>query len=80
MGWAKLRGLWQSNPSVGCAVVYGKPTDANHIGVVVRVSPLVLSVEGNTALEAYSRNGVAVDLKQVSPGRVLGYVRPSEAA
>jgi hypothetical protein len=80
MGWAKLNGLWQSHPSIGAAVVYGKPTDANHIGVVVRTSPLLLAVEGNTALEAYSRNGVAVDLKLVNPARVLGYVIPSEAA
>lgn len=78
MGWAKREGLWQPNPAIGAAVVYGKPTDASHIGVVVRVEPLLLSVEGNTALDAYSRNGVAVDLKLVNRPRVLGYVRAQE--
>jgi hypothetical protein len=79
MGWAKFRGLWRVNPAIGDAVVYGTPTDATHIGVVVRVTPLELAVEGNTALEQYSRNGVAVDLKLVNPARVVGYVRASEA-
>jgi len=80
MGWAKLTGLWQRTPEIGSAVVYGKPTDASHIGVIVRVEPLLLSVEGNTSLEGYSRNGVAVDLKLVNQARVLGYVRAQEAA
>jgi hypothetical protein len=80
MGWAKLHALWQPTPAIGSAVVYGRAGDASHIGVVVRVDPLLLAVEGNTALEAYSRNGVAVDLKQVNPARVLGYVRAVEAA
>lgn len=76
VGWAKLNGLWEATPAIGSAVVYGIPTDANHIGVIVRVIPLLFAVEGNTALEAHSRNGVAVDLRQVNSNRVLGYVRP----
>ncbi|MDP3401943.1 MAG: hypothetical protein Q8R97_12565 [Brevundimonas sp.] len=79
MGWAKLRGLWQATPAIGSAVVYGKPTDATHIGVVVRVTPLLLSVEGNTSFDGFSRNGVAVDLKFVRTERVLGYVCPEAA-
>jgi hypothetical protein len=58
-------------------VVYGIPGDASHIGVVVRTEPLLLSVEGNTSIDAFSRNGVAVDLKQVNRPRVLGYVSPT---
>jgi hypothetical protein len=79
MGWAKLAGLWQPAPAIGSAVVYGKPTDASHIGVIVRVDPLLLAVEGNTSLDGDSRNGVAVDLKLAHPERVLGYVRPEAA-
>ncbi|MGH7323703.1 MAG: hypothetical protein ACREJ9_03545 [Candidatus Rokuibacteriota bacterium] len=58
-------------------MVYGTFTDASHIGVVVRTNPLLLSVEGNTALMGYSREGVAVDLKLVASDRVLGYVHPA---
>lgn len=81
--WAMKRGRWSQQPVVGAAVVYGKVTDgvvdANHIGVVVRVDPLLLAVEGNTSLGGYDRNGVAVDLKQVDRARVLGYVHPLPA-
>jgi hypothetical protein len=64
---------------IGAAVVYGKPGDASHIGVIVRVIPLLLAVEGNTTLDGFSRNGVAVDLKLVNTDRVLGYVYPAAA-
>jgi hypothetical protein len=74
--WARATGRWREAPIIGAAVVYGTPADANHIGVVVRTTPLLLSVEGNTSLAGFSRNGLAVDLKQVSAERVLGYVHP----
>jgi hypothetical protein len=74
--WARDTGRWTANPEIGRAVVYGVPGDASHIGVVVRVSPLLLSVEGNTTLEGFGRNGVAVDLKLVNRPRVLGYIDP----
>lgn len=81
IAWAKRTGRWSSLPIPGAAVVYGRPGDGDHIGVVVRVAPLLLSVEGNTSLAVrssagYSRNGVAVDLKAVATDRVLGYVHP----
>jgi hypothetical protein len=74
--WAKATGRYHTAPALGAAVLYGKPGDASHIGVIVRVTPLLLAVEGNTALEGFSRNGVAVDLKLVSGRAVLGYVYP----
>lgn len=65
------------DPSIGAAVVYGTVADANHIGVVVRVKPLLLSVKGNTSIGGEcSRNGVAVDLKEVNRSRVVGYIVP----
>ena len=76
MTWGEEIGHWSAMPEIGAAVVYGVPGDASHIGVVVRTTPLLLSVEGNTSLEGGSRTGVAVDLKRVRIGRVLGYVRP----
>jgi hypothetical protein len=77
MRWARETGRWTDAPAIGRAVVYGIPGDASHIGVVVRTEPLLLSVEGNTSIDAFSRNGVAVDLKQVNRPRVLGYVSPT---
>lgn len=76
MRWAKKTGRWSATPAPGAAVVYGKPTDANHIGVIVRVDPVLLSVEGNTTVGAFDRNGIAVALKVPDLKRVLGYVHP----
>lgn len=48
-------------------------------GMVVRVDPLLLSVEANTSIAGgFSAMGVAVTLKQVSEARVLGYIKPEE--
>ncbi len=82
MQWAKDHGRFSAVPVVGAAVLYGVPGDARHIGLIVRVSPLVLSVEGNTTVEGAnfgaSRNGVAVSLKEVTKADpVLGYVHPA---
>ncbi len=68
-------------PPLGGAVLYGRGDDARHIGQIVRVTPLILSVEGNTTVEgaafSASRNGVAVSLKEVTTSDpVLGYVLP----
>lgn len=91
MNWAKQTGRWippEGKPPVGSAVLYGKPGDlygkpgdAQHIGGLVRVTPIMASVEGNTTVEgaafASTRNGIAVSLKEVTSGDpVLGYVAP----
>jgi hypothetical protein len=85
MAWAKETGRWSANvPTLGCAVLYGKPGDATHIGLVIRTRPQVLSVEGNTTVEgsAFERNGTSVALKLVTAhDPVLGYchLRPALA-
>ncbi len=85
MRWAIATNRWVpvgQTPPLGGAVLYGVPGDAKHIGQIIRVSPLILSVEGNTTVEGAgfgaSRNGVAVSLKEVTLGKdpVLGYVAP----
>jgi len=81
LAWARKTGRFTQRPTLGAAVLYGKPTDANHIGLVVRVAPIVLSVEGNTTVEGaaadLTRNGTAVSLKVVNAADpVLGYVLP----
>lgn len=67
-------------PQPGDAVIYGKQAgeklDGQHCGVVVRSSPLVLTIEGNTGMGGKSRNGVGVDLGELDRGWVLGYVVP----
>jgi hypothetical protein len=76
MQWAKDTGRWSTNvATLGALVLYGKPGDANHVGIVVRVSPVVLSVEGNTQIDSgFSRNGIGVGLKMVTAtDPVLGY-------
>lgn len=77
LAWARETRRWSPVPAIGRAVLYGSPADAVHIGVVVRVDPLLLSVEGNTSIDGTSRNGVAVDLKLVNTPRVIGYVSPT---
>ena len=77
MLWGKDTGRWTTDrPVIGAAVVYGTPTDAQHIGVVVRTDPLLLSVEGNSAFAQFSREGLAVTLRLVAKDRLLGFVHP----
>ena len=77
MKWAKDRGQWRSHPQTGYAVVYGVPGDANHVGQVIRTSPLLLSVEGNTSMDRHNREGLIVAAKQIDTKRVLGYIEPT---
>ena len=80
MAWAKQTNRWTLHTAApGCAVLYGKPGDATHIGIVIRTSPLTLSLEGNTTVEgsAFERNGTAVGLKVVNDrDPVLGFCHP----
>lgn len=74
MAWALQTHRWTRTPYYGAAVLYGVPGDASHIGVIVRLKPVLCAVEGNTSMSGFSRNGVAVDFKEVALKRVLGYV------
>lgn len=74
--WAQQRGTFSQVPQVGSLVLYGVPGDAHHCGVVVRTEPYLLSVEGNTTVSGFSRNGEFVALKAVDKTRVLGYIAP----
>jgi len=77
MAWAKRVRTWGAVPREGSAVVYGRNGIAMHIGVIVRVAPELLSVEGNTSIAGgLDADGVAVTLKRVSSSRVLGYIEP----
>lgn len=77
--WANQRKIVSRVPRPGSAVVYGSGGLASHIGVIVRVTPLLLSVEANTSIAGdFSAEGVGVTLKQISEARVLGYIKPEE--
>jgi hypothetical protein len=55
---------------------YAGRLDAVHIGLVVRIRPRLMSVEGNTTLGKYDRNGDVQTLKEVDANRVLAYIAP----
>lgn len=67
----------------GDVVLYGLTkagrVDAHHIGIVWRVTPLVLTVEGNRGFAGTTNNGVAVDVGPMTRTDVLGLVRPTAA-
>ena len=45
--------------------------------VVLRLQPVVLSIEGNTVLGSLARNGFVQALKEVAVKRVLCYIAPT---
>ena len=84
---ASRAGLTSGAPQPGSAVLYGNGAlvsdgsykgqlDAVHIGLVLRVSPALLAIEGNTTLNGESRNGWIQTLKAVDRSRVLTYILP----
>lgn len=80
MSWAKKNGSWSDKPSLGAVVVYGTGGVANHVGVIVRIDPVLLSVEGNTSDGGgFEREGYIVAMKRPDAKRVLGYITPRPA-
>jgi hypothetical protein len=86
---AERLGMLSPEPCHGAAVLYtnGKVLtdgpyagrkDAVHIGLVLRLRPVLQSIEGNTTLGKYDRNGYVQTLKEVEKARVLGYVLPEK--
>jgi hypothetical protein len=77
--WALETHRLSPRPALGAAPLYGVggKVPSNHMGAcIVSLSPVVLSLEGNTALTGYTRNGELTALKAVDPARVIGYVHP----
>jgi hypothetical protein len=81
--WALQTGRFHHSPAIGALILYGtgkKENPADHVGLVIRLTPLVLSVEANTSMDGkFNREGFAFDRKvidRLSP-RILGYVHPS---
>ena len=85
---ASRAGLVSNDPEPGAAVLYTNGTtirggrydgqlDAVHIGLVLRVSPVLLAIEGNTVIGPFDTNGFVQALKEVDRNRVLCYVPPT---
>lgn len=91
--WAMKRGAWVPNDPVardpkvreGSMVIYTNHSklpgstrlDATHVGIVVRVMPYLISLEGNAAFGGvFSTNGEAVVLRRVDPRNVYGFITP----
>jgi hypothetical protein len=83
--WARRTGRFTLEPAPGRAVLYsadGKRAD--HIGTIERVvrdpeapkGRRVVTIEGNTSLAQYDRNGWIIDQKPENTPRVLGYIDP----
>lgn len=85
---AERAGLIIPAPVPGAAVLYTNGQvltspdrykgrkDAVHIGTILRVTPALVSWEGNTTLGKYDRNGVTLAMKDVDKPRVLCYIAP----
>jgi hypothetical protein len=78
--WAKTNGYWSTNPVVGAAVLYGKPSHAHHIGIVSSILPngSITTIEGNTSGGEFNRNGCGCFSKTPKSSGIIGYVIPPE--
>ena len=74
MQWCIKTGRFSKEAALGCLVFYGISGDAQHVEILTRRSPYLISTGGNRAWGgAFSRNGEAVITGRVDTGRVLGY-------
>lgn len=95
--WAIKNQSWIPNEPVlrsppiapGFVVVYtnrkplgdGGRLDAVHVGILLRESPYLISIEGNAAWGgSFSTNGEAVIVRRVDVQRVYGFISPRVAA
>ena len=77
MNWGKSKGYWSTKPKIGAAILYGKPSDANHIGIVSAVLPngSIMTIQGNTSGAGFNENGCGC-FQKISKKNYLGFVIP----
>jgi hypothetical protein len=81
--WALLTRRYHHAPTIGALILYGtgdRDNPAYHVGLVIRLSPLVMSIEANTSMDGrFNREGFAFDRRIIerTDKRVLGFVRPA---
>jgi hypothetical protein len=79
MEWAKKNKLFSKTPAIGAAILYGKPSDAHHIGIVETiVGSKITTIEGNTSGGGFNRNGVGVFRKTPNAANAVGFVLPKK--
>lgn len=66
-------------PVIGAAILYGVRGDAHHIGIIARLEPMVLTIEGNRGFAGSTNNGLAVDIGPLMRSDILGYFHPRVA-
>lgn len=79
--WGEANGLLTGTPEPGWFVLYAfhRAGVPDHMGVVVRTDPLILTVEANTTLKRQTTgseaNGIGCELAAVDKAHVLTYLR-----
>lgn len=74
--WLPFMSPW-SERRIGDAVVYGVRGDGHHIGLIARLIPTILTIEGNRSWAGTaSNNGEAVDIGPLTRKDFLGVVHP----
>jgi hypothetical protein len=80
LNWGLRNGYLKKDPVVGALVLYGVGNKSNHCGIMIRVdNGYRISLEGNTSLNGYSREGLFYALKETALDKVLGYIHPVDA-
>lgn len=64
----------EPTPVIGAAILYGVRGNAHHIGIVARLQPIVLTIEGNRGYAGTTNDGQAVDLGPTRRTDILGYI------
>jgi hypothetical protein len=83
--WSLTSRRFHHLPVVGALILYGtgkRDNPSDHVGIVIRLTPLLLSFEANTSMDGrFNREGFAFDRKIVerTDSRVLGFVHPAPA-
>jgi hypothetical protein len=81
--WALLTRRFHHKPVVGALILYGtgkKDNPSDHVGIVIRVTPLLVSLEANTSMDGrFNREGFCFDRRVIerTDKRVLGFCHPS---
>lgn len=85
--WAFETNRFRDTPYPGYAVLYGVHDHASHIGIVARLVPdpkalhgyRVVTIEGNSSLGSFTRDGWIVAERTVNLDALIGYVAPTPA-
>jgi hypothetical protein len=81
--WSLATRRFHHAPAIGALMLYGtgnKDNPSNHVGIVIRLTPLLVTFEANTSMDGrFNREGFCFDRKLVDrlTPNVLGFVRPS---